>query len=99
MGFTPLEGVPMATRPGSVDPGALLYMLRHHLTLAGLDEMLERDSGLAGLSGLSGDVRELERADDPSARLALDVFTYRTRLYRRRTARSVSPSSKPARTW
>lgn len=77
MGFTPLEGVPMATRPGSVDPGALLYLLRHHLTIDGLDRVLEHESGLAGLSGLSGDVRELERANDPSARLALGVFTYR----------------------
>jgi acetate kinase len=77
MGFTPLEGVPMPTRPGSVDPGALLYLLRHHLTLDGLDHALEHESGLAGLSGLSGDVRELERSDDPAARLALEVFTYR----------------------
>jgi acetate kinase len=77
MGFTPLEGVPMATRPGSVDPGALLYLLRHHLELDELDRLLEQESGLAGLSGLSGDVGELERAGDPSAELALGVFTYR----------------------
>jgi acetate kinase len=77
MGFTPLEGVPMATRPGSVDPGALLYLLEHHLTLEALDHMLEHESGLAGLSGLSGDVRELESSEDPAARLALAVFTYR----------------------
>jgi acetate kinase len=77
MGFTPLEGVPMATRPGSVDPGALVYLLRHHLTLDALDYALEHESGLAGLSGLSGDVRELERSGDPAARLALDVFAYR----------------------
>lgn len=77
MGFTPLEGVPMATRPGSVDPGALVYLLRHHLTLDALDYALEHESGLAGLSGLSGDVRELERSDEPAARLALEVFTYR----------------------
>jgi acetate kinase len=77
MGFTPLEGVPMATRPGSVDPGALVYLLRHHLTLERLDYALEHESGLAGLSGLSGDVRELEGSDDPAARLALDVFSYR----------------------
>jgi acetate kinase len=77
MGFTPLEGVPMATRPGSVDPGALLYLLRHHVTLESLDHALEHESGLAGLSGVSADVRELERSDDPSARLALEVFTYR----------------------
>ncbi len=77
MGFTPLEGVPMATRAGSVDPGALLYLLRHHLTLEELDGVLEHESGLAGLSGLSGDVGELERADDPDAALALTVFAYR----------------------
>jgi acetate kinase len=77
MGFTPLEGVPMATRPGSVDPGALLYLLRHPLGLDELDRTLEHESGLLGLSGLSGDVRELERSDDPAARLALQIFSYR----------------------
>jgi acetate kinase len=77
MGFTPLEGVPMATRAGSVDPGALLYLLRHHLTLDELDRMLEHESGLAGLSGLSGDVEELERSEKPGAKLALAVFAYR----------------------
>jgi acetate kinase len=77
MGFTPLEGVPMATRAGSVDPGALVYLLRHHLTLEALDHELEHESGLAGLSGISGDVRELERSDEPTARLALEVFVYR----------------------
>jgi acetate kinase len=77
MGFTPLEGVPMATRAGSVDPGALLYLLRHHLTLDELDRMLEHESGLAGLSGLSGDVEELEQSEQPAAALALNVFAYR----------------------
>ena len=77
MGFTPLEGVPMATRPGSVDPGAILYLLKHHLTLEALDLMLEHESGLAGLSGLSGDVAELEASGAPAARFALSVFTYR----------------------
>src|SRR5205814_1626476 len=77
MGFTPLEGVPMATRPGSVDPGAFLYLLKHHLTLDALDRLLEHDSGLAGLSGLSGDLRELESSNAPAARFALAVFTYR----------------------
>ena len=53
MGFTPLEGVPMATRSGSVDPGALLYLLREHgLTVDELDHALEHESGLLGLSGL-----------------------------------------------
>jgi acetate kinase len=76
MGFTPLEGVPMATRAGSVDPGALLYLLRHHLSLEELDRTLEHESGLAGLSGLSGDVRELEASRAPASQLALRVFTY-----------------------
>jgi acetate kinase len=72
MGFTPLEGVPMATRSGSVDPGALLYLLREQkLALEELDRELEHESGIAALSGGgSGDVRE---ASD----LALEVFAYR----------------------
>jgi acetate kinase len=59
MGFTPLEGVPMATRAGSLDPGALLYLLRHGVSLDELDHALEHESGLLGLAG-SGDVAALE---------------------------------------
>ncbi|MDP9232831.1 MAG: acetate/propionate family kinase [Actinomycetota bacterium] len=78
MGFTPLDGVPMATRSGSVDPGALLYLLRTGaLTVEELDQALERESGLLGLSETSGDVEELERSDETASRLALDVYTYR----------------------
>jgi acetate kinase len=76
MGFTPLEGVPMGTRPGSVDPGALLYLLRHGLTLDELDGLLEHESGLIGLAGTQR-VDELERRGDEEARLALEVFAYR----------------------
>jgi len=77
MGLTPLEGVPMATRAGSVDPGALLYLLRHKLSPDELDRALEHESGLLGLSGSSGSVRELELAEDDGSRLALEVFSYR----------------------
>jgi acetate kinase len=72
MGFTPLEGVPMATRAGTVDPGALVYLLREGLlTLEELEHGLEQESGLAGLSGGgSGDIRE-------ASPLALDVFVHR----------------------
>jgi acetate kinase len=79
MGFSPLEGVPMATRSGSVDPGALLYLLREHgLSADELDHALNEESGLKGLSGISGSVRELEAAaPDARARLALDVYAHR----------------------
>jgi acetate kinase len=77
MGFTPLEGVPMATRPGSVDPGALLYLLRRDVTLAELDDAIEHHSGLLALSGTSGDVAELERSAEPAAAFALRVLGYR----------------------
>jgi acetate kinase len=72
MGFSPLEGVPMATRSGSVDPGAILYLLREsRLELDALEDALEHASGLAGLSGGgSGDVRD-------ASPLALDVFVHR----------------------
>ena len=77
MGFTPLEGVPMTTRSGTVDPGALLYLLRERgLSPHELDHALNFDSGLAALSGTSGDVRDVERAGQPG-RLALDVFAHR----------------------
>jgi acetate kinase len=74
MGFTPLEGVPMATRSGSVDPGAVLYLARGR----GLDEVervLERESGLLGVSGVSEDVRDLEH--DARGDFALDLLAYR----------------------
>jgi acetate kinase len=71
MGFTPLEGVPMATRAGSVDPGALLHLLRTNaVTVDELDRALEHDSGLLGLGG-SEDPRDLEDT------LALAVYAYR----------------------
>jgi acetate kinase len=72
MGFSPLEGVPMATRSGSLDPGAVLYLLREErLSVGEVEDALEHDSGLSGLSGgSSGDVRD-------ASRLALDVFVHR----------------------
>jgi acetate kinase len=80
MGYTPLDGLPMATRSGSVDPGLLLHLLHEGMTPDELGEMLERRSGLLGISGLSGDVRALAAAsDDSDARLALDVFGWRLR--------------------
>jgi acetate kinase len=76
MGFSPLEGVPMATRPGSIDPEILLYLLRHeYLSADGLEDALEHESGLLGLGG-SARVEELETSQQPSARLALDVFAH-----------------------
>ncbi len=74
MGFTPLDGVPMATRPGALDPGILVHLLRAGWAPDELDRLLERDSGLAGVSGLSGDVHELERSALPEAELALTLL-------------------------
>ncbi|HEX4817612.1 MAG TPA: acetate/propionate family kinase [Nonomuraea sp.] len=82
MGFTPLDGLPMSRRSGSVDPGMLVWLLAEgHLSVAELGEGLERRSGLLGLSGgRSGDTRDLvaaERAGDAAAALALEVFAHR----------------------
>lgn len=79
MGFTPLEGLVMASRSGTVDPGLLLHLLREGLPLAELDEQLTRESGLRGLSDLSGDWRELRAAAGSGhggAQLALAVFRH-----------------------
>lgn len=81
MGFSPLEGVPMTTRSGSIDPGALLYLLREHgFDADSLDHALNFDSGLEALAGRSGDMVDVERraaAADSDARLALEVFVHR----------------------
>lgn len=84
MGFTPLEGVPMSKRSGSVDPGLLLWLLREgKLSVAELADGLEQHSGLLGLSdGYSGDTRDLVRAaaaGDTVAQRAMDVFAHRIR--------------------
>jgi acetate kinase len=76
MGFSPLDGIPMATRSGAIDPEILLHLLRSgHIEPEGLEHALEHESGLLGLSGTSGRVEELEGSSAPSAALALAVFS------------------------
>jgi acetate kinase len=86
MGFTPLEGLVMGTRSGDIDPAILDFVsAKEGLSLHELDSMLNKQSGLLGLSGLTADMRELlaEEAehDDRRARLAVDVFCYRIKKY------------------
>ena len=82
MGFSPLEGLVMATRCGDIDPGLLSYLLRNEgLTAAQLDRLLNEQSGLLGLSGSSADMHRLLLTDDANARLAIAVFCYRARKY------------------
>jgi acetate kinase len=76
MGFTPLEGVVMATRSGSVDPGLVLWLVREGLAAEKVHDALERRSGLLALAG-SADMREVLARDDADARLALDVYLHR----------------------
>jgi acetate kinase len=82
MGFTALDGLPMGTRPGQIDPGVVLYLIEEkRLTAAQVQDLLYRECGLKGLSGISNDVRELEASPDPRARFALDYFVYRVGLH------------------
>ncbi|MBS0126017.1 acetate/propionate family kinase [Thetidibacter halocola] len=77
MGFTPLSGLMMATRPGEVDAGLMLWLLRTQgLSVDALERMLYHDSGLKGVSGISADMRDLLASDDPRAAEAIDLFTY-----------------------
>jgi acetate kinase len=81
MGFTPLEGLVMATRSGSVDPGLLLHLLRGGVPVEELDRSLNGESGLLGLSGLSSDMRQLRRAEgEGHAGAALAIGVFRQRL-------------------
>lgn len=80
MGFSPLDGLPMGTRCGQIDPGVLLYLMQQR----GMDgddiaSLLYKDSGLKGMSGISNDMRELLASDDPHAMQAIDYFVFRIR--------------------
>ena len=78
MGFTALDGLPMGTRSGQIDPGVLLYLLTEKKwSPREVEHLLYHEAGLRGLSGISNDVRDLLASDAPRARLALDCFVYR----------------------
>jgi acetate kinase len=82
MGFTPLDGIAMCTRSGAIDPGLILHLLRHGTDLDSLEQILNKQSGLAGLSGMPGDTRIIfpkAREHNRRAELALDVFIHRLR--------------------
>ncbi len=85
MGFTPLEGLIMGTRCGDLDPSIIVHLCREKgLSVEEIDEMLNRQSGLKGLSGISSDFRQIEEAankGDPRAILTIQVFCYRIRKY------------------
>ncbi len=82
MGFTALDGLPMGTRPGQLDPGAVLFLINQMgMSSAELQRLFYQECGLKGLSGISNDVRELETSSDPRAAFALDYFAYRVGLY------------------
>jgi acetate kinase len=81
MGFSALDGVPMGTRPGQIDPGVLLYLMdQKGMSAAAISDLLYRQSGLLGLSGLSNDMRTLEASDTPEAAEAIDHFVLRCQM-------------------
>jgi len=81
MGFTALDGLPMGTRPGQLDPGVVLYLISEKgMSASDVQSFLYRDCGLKGLSGVSNDMRELETSESPKAKLAIDYFVYRIGL-------------------
>jgi acetate kinase len=81
LGFTALDGLPMGTRPGQIDPGVVLYLLTEKsMDAAEVQRFLYNECGLKGLSGVSNDMRELEASADPRAAFAIEFFVYRIAL-------------------
>jgi acetate kinase len=81
MGFTALDGLPMGTRCGQIDPGVVLHLIGEKgMAPSSIQHLFYHDCGLKGLSGLSNDMRELEKSDDPHAAFAIDYFVYRIAL-------------------
>ncbi len=80
MGFTAVEGLPMGTRTGSLDPGVILFlMVQRGMDARGIEKLLYNQSGLLGVSGISSDMRTLLASSDPRAKLAIDLYCYRIR--------------------
>lgn len=78
MGFSPLDGLIMGTRCGNLDPGVLLYLMKHYnMDAHALEQLLYYQSGLLGVSGISSDMHTLLDSDDPQAKEAVDLFVYR----------------------
>jgi acetate kinase len=85
MGLTPLEGLMMGTRSGDIDPAVVFYVMKHeNLTIGEMDSLLNKHSGLLGVSGISGDMREIEAGimnGNERAKVAFDIYEYRIRKY------------------
>jgi acetate kinase len=80
MGFTAVEGLPMGTRTGSLDPGVILYLMdQRGMDARAIEKLIYNQSGLLGVSGISSDMRTLLASDDPRAKLAVDLYVYRIR--------------------
>lgn len=78
MGFTALDGLPMGTRSGNLDPGVVLYLMQElKMTAKEIETLLYKESGLLGVSGVSSDMRELLASDSPRAKFAVELFAYR----------------------
>jgi acetate kinase len=78
MGMTPVDGLPMGTRTGALDPGVLLYLMQHErMGAPAIEQLIYERSGLLGVSGLSSDMRTLLASDLPAAKQAIDLFVYR----------------------
>jgi acetate kinase len=78
MGFTAVDGLMMGTRCGSIDPGAILYMMQQHgMDAAAIEDLIYKKSGLLGVSGISSDMRALRASSDPAAKEAIALFVYR----------------------
>lgn len=78
MGFTAVDGLPMGTRCGDLDPGVVLYLIEElGMDVAAVQKLIYQESGLLGVSGISADMRTLEASDDPRARAAIDLMVYR----------------------
>ncbi len=95
MGFTALDGLPMGTRCGQIDPGVLIYLMQQRgMTVDQVEDLLYHHSGLKGLSGISNDMRDLLASDQPGAKLAVDHFVYRIGL---RAGRAGRGAGRPGR--